>query len=160
MFDCEKTAVAAADRGAQKAAGAFRSHPKTSAYPAGQFSDRLGDVAVELPVTVLIVKFGKKRLTGDAMVNVRWHPKAAQRPVRALCALGEKCGLTLECFFHRNFDDGLYGPGIGLFREPPAHAKIEDVRLHVDVDDGIKPLVLLLPGDDVGEPAKITVILD
>jgi hypothetical protein len=46
-------------------------------------SDRLGNVAVQLPVTIIISTFAHNRLTGDAIVNIRWHPKATARPLRA-----------------------------------------------------------------------------
>jgi hypothetical protein len=49
-------------------------------------SDRLGNVVVQIPGTVLIVDFAKAR-TGDAIVSVRWHPKATPRRLRAICAM-------------------------------------------------------------------------
>lgn len=50
-------------------------------------SDRLGNVVVQLPVTALIGTFAKNRVTGDAIVSVKWHPKATPRPLRASCEL-------------------------------------------------------------------------
>jgi hypothetical protein len=50
-------------------------------------SDRLCNVIVQLPVTVLISGFAITRLTGDAIVKVRWHPKATPRPLRASCEM-------------------------------------------------------------------------
>lgn len=44
-------------------------------------TDRLGNVVVQFPVTVLIVDFAKKG--SDAIVKTRWHPKATPRPIRA-----------------------------------------------------------------------------
>ncbi|MET3972870.1 hypothetical protein ABIB94_007873 [Bradyrhizobium sp. JR7.2] len=39
-------------------------------------SDRLGNILVQLPVTVLKSKFGEMRETGELTVDVAWHPKA------------------------------------------------------------------------------------
>lgn len=44
-------------------------------------TDRLGNVVVQLPVTVLIADFAKKG--SDAIVKTRWHPKATPRLIRA-----------------------------------------------------------------------------
>lgn len=48
-------------------------------------SDRLGNIVVQLPVTVLIAKFGQIRTSGDFTVTIGWHPSATQRPLRATC---------------------------------------------------------------------------
>jgi hypothetical protein len=45
-------------------------------------SDRLGNVIVQIPVTILIASFVKAR-AGDVSVHVGWHPKAISRPLRA-----------------------------------------------------------------------------
>jgi hypothetical protein len=50
-------------------------------------SDRLGNVVVQLPITVQIATFAKNRLSGEAIVSIRWHPKAAPRPLRASCEM-------------------------------------------------------------------------
>jgi len=49
-------------------------------------SDRLGNVVVQLPGTILMASFAKAH-TGDGIVNVRWHPKATPRPLRAPCEM-------------------------------------------------------------------------
>jgi hypothetical protein len=46
-------------------------------------SDRLGNILVQLPVTVLMAKFGEMQASGDAVVTVAWHRKATPRPLRA-----------------------------------------------------------------------------
>jgi hypothetical protein len=43
-------------------------------------TDRLGNLVVQLPVTVLIANFAKG---SDAIVKTRWHRKATPRPIRA-----------------------------------------------------------------------------
>lgn len=50
-------------------------------------SDRLGNVIVQLPVTVLMVKFHKLTQTGSFSVDLAWHPNATPRPVRAACEM-------------------------------------------------------------------------
>jgi hypothetical protein len=50
-------------------------------------SDRLGNVVLQLPVTIVVTTFGHNRITGDAIVRVRWHPKATPRPIRASCEM-------------------------------------------------------------------------
>lgn len=48
-------------------------------------SDRLGNIVVQLPIAVLIAKFGQMRETQDFTVTIAWHPKATPRPLRATC---------------------------------------------------------------------------
>jgi hypothetical protein len=48
-------------------------------------SDRLGNIVIQVPVTILVASFGRNRLTGETLVNTRWHPKATLRPLRASC---------------------------------------------------------------------------
>ena len=48
-------------------------------------SDRLGNIVVQLPVTVIIATFGRNRLSGDAVVSLRWHPNATPRDLRVSC---------------------------------------------------------------------------
>ena len=50
-------------------------------------SDRLGNIVVQLPVTVLVAKFGGLRESGDLRLTVAWHPKATARPLRASCTM-------------------------------------------------------------------------
>jgi hypothetical protein len=38
---------------------------------------------VQLPVTVLMSRFAQNRVTGESIVNIRWHPNATARPIRA-----------------------------------------------------------------------------
>jgi hypothetical protein len=58
-------------------------------------SDRLGNIVVQLPVTVLMSKFGEMRESADFMVDIAWNPKASPRPLRATCEL--------------DFDDAITG---------------------------------------------------
>lgn len=48
-------------------------------------SDRLGNLAFQIPITVLTATFAHQRLSGDVIVSVGWHPKAMPRKVRAIC---------------------------------------------------------------------------
>jgi hypothetical protein len=50
-------------------------------------SDRLGNIIVQLPVTVILGRFAKNRTTGDSIITVHWHPKATPRPLRASCEM-------------------------------------------------------------------------
>ncbi|MDR3572082.1 MAG: VPA1262 family N-terminal domain-containing protein [Candidatus Pacebacteria bacterium] len=50
-------------------------------------SDRLGNVVVQFPITVQTATFAKNRLTGEAIINVGWHPQATPRPLRASCEM-------------------------------------------------------------------------
>jgi hypothetical protein len=50
-------------------------------------SDRLGNVVVQLPVTVLVSQFGRNRVTGDSTVGLQWHPQATSRALRASCEM-------------------------------------------------------------------------
>lgn len=49
-------------------------------------SDRLGNLAVQLPITVLMAKFEKLQ-DGDFQIEHAWHPKASPRPLMAVCEL-------------------------------------------------------------------------
>ena len=48
-------------------------------------SDRLGNIVLQLPVTVLITKFGQVPSSSDFTVTIAWHPKATERQLRATC---------------------------------------------------------------------------
>jgi hypothetical protein len=48
-------------------------------------SDRLGNIVVQLPTTVLITKFGQMRASNDFTVTIAWHPRATERQLRATC---------------------------------------------------------------------------
>jgi len=50
-------------------------------------SDRLGNIALQLPITVLIAKFSELRVSGDFTLSTAWHPRATVRPLRAFCAM-------------------------------------------------------------------------
>jgi len=50
-------------------------------------SDRLGNIVVQLPVTVLMSKFTELRASGDFTLTIAWHPKASPRPLRASCIM-------------------------------------------------------------------------
>jgi hypothetical protein len=50
-------------------------------------SDRLGNIAVQLPVTVIVSKFAKDRVGGDFTATVAWHQLATPRPLRASFAM-------------------------------------------------------------------------
>jgi hypothetical protein len=48
-------------------------------------SDRLGNVVVQLPITVLMAAFGQMKESGDFTVSLAWHQQAHPRPLRATC---------------------------------------------------------------------------
>jgi hypothetical protein len=50
-------------------------------------SDRLGNVAVQLPVTVVMSEFQKLRPTGAFTVELAWRANVPPRPLRASCEL-------------------------------------------------------------------------
>ncbi|MDE2284693.1 MAG: hypothetical protein KGK33_08785 [Hyphomicrobiales bacterium] len=50
-------------------------------------SDRLGNMVVQFPVTVLIAKFAQLKASGDFALTIAWHPKAAPRTLRASCRM-------------------------------------------------------------------------
>jgi len=50
-------------------------------------SDRLGNIVIQLPVTVLIAKFKILPNSSDMSIEMAWHPKATPRPLRATCAM-------------------------------------------------------------------------
>jgi hypothetical protein len=50
-------------------------------------SDRLGNIVVQLPITVLIAKFSELRASGDFTLSTAWHPRATSRSLRASCAM-------------------------------------------------------------------------
>ena len=47
-------------------------------------SDRLGNIVLQLPVNVLMTKFGEMRDSADSAITTAWHPKATARPIRAV----------------------------------------------------------------------------
>lgn len=50
-------------------------------------SDRLGNIIVQLPITVLIAKFAELRASGNFTLSTAWHPRTTARPLRASCAM-------------------------------------------------------------------------
>jgi hypothetical protein len=50
-------------------------------------SDRLGGIVLQLPVTVLMTKFGEMRESGDVTIEVAWHSKATPRALRTTCEM-------------------------------------------------------------------------
>ena len=50
-------------------------------------SDRLGNIVVQFPITVLIAKFAELRASGDFTLTIAWHPRASPRVLRASCEM-------------------------------------------------------------------------
>jgi hypothetical protein len=50
----------------------------------GSLSDKLGNVVVQIPVSVILSRFARLRVSGDTQVALAWHPKATSRPLRAV----------------------------------------------------------------------------
>ena len=89
---------------------------KVRAYaPLGlaSFSDRLGSIVIQLPVTILIAEFAEMRGSGDFRLSMTWSPQATPRPLRASCAM--------------HFDDV-----IAAFRSVPA----EQTETQLPMNDG------------------------
>ncbi|NEW86220.1 hypothetical protein DU475_02955 [Rhodopseudomonas sp. WA056] len=57
-------------------------------------SDRLGNIVFQIPASIIVVQFAKDRTSGDATVNLAWHPKATPRPIRAMCQMEHDNVLT------------------------------------------------------------------
>ena len=58
-------------------------------------SDRLGNLLIQLPVTVLMSKFRHSTNSNGLLVELAWHPNATARPLQANCDLefdGVICG--------------------------------------------------------------------
>lgn len=56
-------------------------------------SDRWGNIVLQLPVTVLMARFGGQQ-DGTVLLETGWHPHATQRPLRALVELEFDCVIT------------------------------------------------------------------
>jgi hypothetical protein len=67
-------------------------------------SDRLGNVAVQLPVTVIMSRFDGSRVSGNCTIDVAWHEKAVARDLRASS--------------ERQFDLIISGYTTGVVQEP------------------------------------------
>lgn len=50
----------------------------------GSMSDKLGNIVVQIPVSVVLARFAQLRTSGDTQVALAWHPKATPRPLRAV----------------------------------------------------------------------------
>jgi hypothetical protein len=66
-------------------------------------SDRLGNIIVQLPVTVLMAKFGEMRESGESITEVAWHPKSMPRALRVTCEADYDGSIT--AFDSRPFED-------------------------------------------------------
>lgn len=52
----------------------------------GSMSDKLGNIVVQIPVSVVLSRFTRLRESGDTQVTLAWHPSATQRPLRVISA--------------------------------------------------------------------------
>ncbi|WP_149534176.1 VPA1262 family N-terminal domain-containing protein [Tardiphaga sp. P9-11] len=52
----------------------------------GSMSDKLGNIVVQIPVTVVLARFSQLRASGDTHITLAWHPSATPRPLRAVSA--------------------------------------------------------------------------
>jgi hypothetical protein len=50
----------------------------------GSMSDKLGNIVVQIPVSVVLSRFAQLRASGDTQVTLAWHPSATPRPLRAV----------------------------------------------------------------------------
>jgi hypothetical protein len=84
-------------------------------------SDRIGNIVVQLPVTILMANFSEMRVSGDAAITIGWHPKAQPRSLRA----------TVEA----DYDDAISG-----FNSQPA--TVAEVLLPIQDGPGFRHGVL------------------
>jgi hypothetical protein len=76
-------------------------------------SDRLGNVVIQVPGNVVVADFAKAH-TGEAIVRVQWHPKAAPRSLRATCAT--------------QFDNAISGYASGTFEGSELVLPMQDAQ--------------------------------
>lgn len=50
-------------------------------------SDRLGNIAVQIPVNAVMTSFGLRQNSRDFVLELAWHPHVGPRPLRAVLAL-------------------------------------------------------------------------
>lgn len=50
-------------------------------------SDRLGNILFQIPITILMAKFGYSRQENNFQLKIAWHPKAKQRALRLNCEM-------------------------------------------------------------------------
>lgn len=67
-------------------------------------SDRLGNLIVQLPITVVMTRFTKSHSGNGFIAELAWHPKATPRPLRGNC--------------RREFDKALSGYASTLVNAP------------------------------------------
>ncbi|MFH1346269.1 MAG: VPA1262 family N-terminal domain-containing protein [Pseudomonadota bacterium] len=77
-------------------------------------SDRLGNLAFQIPITVLTATFAHQRLSGDVVVSLGWHPKAKPRKVRAVCDMQFDDTLTGYASSEVNGDSATIQTASGL----------------------------------------------
>lgn len=49
----------------------------------GSMSDKLGNVVVQIPVSIVLSRFAQMRLSGDTQISLAWHPRSSPRQLRA-----------------------------------------------------------------------------
>jgi hypothetical protein len=74
-------------------------------------SDRLGNVVIQLPVTLIIGRFGRNRLTGASIITLRWHPKATPRPLP----------------IYQDASDAKHGIKVIMYFSAQEHAHVEGI---------------------------------
>jgi len=81
-------------------------------------SDRLGNVAVQLPVTVFMHQFSKAVANEALVFDIAWHPEATPRSLRASCELEFDGILTgyAEAALLTEQISLLVDPGLGVHR--------------------------------------------
>ncbi|MET4332064.1 hypothetical protein ABIB80_007926 [Bradyrhizobium sp. i1.15.2] len=52
----------------------------------GSMSDKLGNIVVQIPVSIVLARFAQLPASGDTHVTLAWHPSATPRPLRAVSA--------------------------------------------------------------------------
>jgi hypothetical protein len=79
-------------------------------------SDRLGNVLIQVPVTVLMAQFQRAPIEGGLTVEIAWHPAASARPLRAVCE--SKFDGVVERFNSRAVLDAETTLRLAAVREP------------------------------------------
>lgn len=95
LFDRSKDAARFLLRDSRKLADLAQGVRSVVPMDIDGLSDRLGNIIVQLPVTVISTR-AKGSVEGDQKVQVAWHPKASPRPLRISCEIYDD--FTVDAF--------------------------------------------------------------
>jgi hypothetical protein len=124
-------------------------------------SDRLGNVVIQLPVTVLVAMFRCRR-NGSFFIDVAWHPRATPRHLRAICEIafdGIVSAYASASVLDKTVDLPLQGPQHAhrgflwddvnqiLVAATPPSTFIESIRINTYLSGG-EPRTFMAPDSD------------